>query len=311
MTVSVVTGGAGFIGRHLTKALLDDGDRVTVLDNLSAPGSVCAADELRAAGARLLVGSVLDPDLLDQALTGADCAYHLAAIARVPVSVESPLLTHAVNATGTLQTLEACRRQEVKRFVFASSSSVYGRQNDCIMTEKLTPAPLSPYGVQKLAGEHYVSVYAQLYGLTATSLRFFNVYGPGMSTDLVIGRFLAQRDAGQPMTVHGAGRQIRDYTFVDDVVSAAVNAGGVENVGRARVLNVGAGEGTSLLALVGMLGGEFRHIPNPRGDMDEERKIADVSYIGKALGWRPEIGLEEGLARCAAAASRSGGVHRQ
>ena len=302
MTTSVVTGGAGFIGSHLATVLLARGDQVTVVDDLSTPGA-SSANEIRDAGARLLIGSVLEPNVLDQALTDADCVYHLAAIPRVPFSVSAPLCAHAVNATGTLQTLEACRRQGVPRFVFASSSSVYGRQDTHIMTEDLTPAPLSPYGVQKLAGEHYVSVYAQLHGLTAASLRFFNVYGPGMSEELVIERFLAQRRAGKPMTIHGDGQQTRDYTFVDDVVRAALMAGKNDlPAGVNTILNVGSGVETSLLELAGMLGGEIQHIiPSPRGDMDEARKVADLSLAMATLDWRPETDLKESLASAMAA----------
>ena len=171
---SVVTGGCGFIGSHVVDRLVERGDEVVVVDDL-ATGD---AANLNAA-ACLVRGSVLDAELLQDAVYGADRIFHVAALPRVPRSVEDPVGTHRVNVDGTLNVLEAARRAGVDRVVYSSSSSVYGEQATHLMREDMTPNPLSPYALQKLVGEQYASMFARLYGMTAVSLRYFNVYGPG------------------------------------------------------------------------------------------------------------------------------------
>ena len=174
----VVTGGYGFIGSHVADALVARGDSVTVLDDLSSG----TTDNLNGQ-ARLVNGSILDTAAVDNAVRGVDCVFHLAAWARVPRSIEDPVGTHQINVVGTLNVLEAVRRHEVPRLVYVSSSSVYGKQATHLMQEAMAPDPLSPYGLQKLIGEQYCTLYTRMYGITIASLRYFNVYGPRQTSE--------------------------------------------------------------------------------------------------------------------------------
>ena len=293
---SVVTGGCGFIGSHVVDRLVERGDEVVVVDDL-ATGD---AANLNSA-ARLVPGSVLDAALLRNAVDGADVVFHLAALPRVERSLEDPVGTHRVNVDGTLNVLEAARDAGVGRIVYSSSSSVYGDQDTHLMREDMTPNPLSPYALQKLLGEQYVSMFAPVYGIAAVSLRYFNVYGPRQPLEgeyaLVIGKFLDASRSGRPLTVYGDGEQTRAYSHVDDVVSASLLAAeaGVPH-GRNTVLNVGTGVETSVNQLATMIGGDVVHVvPNPRGDAEERRKAADSSRAASVLGWEPTVSLEEGL----------------
>ena len=204
----LVTGGCGFIGSHVVDALVDRGDSTVVLDDLSSG----TADNLNSQ-AKLINGSVLDTSAVDGAVRGADCVFHLAAWPRVSLSIEEPVGTHHVNVVGTLNVLEAARKYEVPRLVYVSSSSVYGNQPTPLLHEGMTPDPLSPYGLQKLIGEQYCTLYARMFGITIASLRYFNVYGPRQTSEgpytLVVARFRQQRDAGEPLTIYGDGLQTR------------------------------------------------------------------------------------------------------
>ena len=294
---SVVTGGCGFIGSHVVDRLVERGDDVIVVDDLETGDASwlnLAADLVR--------GSVLDAELLRKAFEGAERVFHLAALPRVERSVEDPVGTHRVNVDGTLNVLEAVRSAGVGRIVYASSSSVYGRQETHVMSEEMTPDPLSPYALQKLLGEQYLALFAPVYGITAVSLRYFNVYGPRQPGEgeyaLVIGKFLDAWRAGRPLTVYGDGRQTRAYTHVDDVVAATLLAAEADMPEkRNTVLNVGTDVETPVNEIAAMIGGEAVHVvPNPRGDMEERRKAADWSRAASVLGWAPTIGIEEGLA---------------
>ena len=304
---SVVTGGCGFIGSHVVDRLLERGDEVVVVDDLAtgATGNLNSA-------ACLVRGSVLDAELLQDTVDGADRIFHLAALPRVERSVEDPVGTHRVNVDGTLNVLEAARLADVGRVVYASSSSVYGEQATHLMREDMTPNPMSPYALQKLIAEQYLSMFAPVYGITAVSLRYFNVYGPRQPLEgeytLVIGKFLRTRRAGRPLTVYGDGEQTRAYAHVHDVVSATLLAAEADvPPGRNTVLNVGSGVETSVNQLAAMIGGEVVHvIPNPRGDVEERRKAADCSRAASVLGWEPTIGLGEGLEALMAGTSKPG-----
>ena len=293
----LVTGGCGFIGSHIVDALVARGHSVTVLDDLSSG----TADNLN--GKALLAnGSILDTSAVDNALRDANCVFHLAAWARVPRSVEDPLGTHQVNVVGTLNVLEAARRHGVSRLVYISSSSVYGHQATHLMNEDMTPDPLSPYGLQKLIGEQYCTLYAQLFGICAASLRYFNVYGRRQAREgpytLVVPRFRRQRDSGQPITIYGDGLQTRSYTYIDDVVRATVSAGVADlPASRNTILNIGSDEETSVLDIARLIGGEIKHIhPNPRGHFEERRKAADYSRAKALLGWEPAVDFRTGFA---------------
>ena len=304
---SVVTGGCGFIGSHVVDRLVQRGDEVVVVDDL-ATGDAANLNP----GARLVRGSVLDAALLRTAFEGADVVFHLAALPRVERSVEDPVGTHRVNVDGTLNVLEAARLADVGRVVYASSSSVYGEQTTHLMREDMTPNPMSPYALQKLIAEQYLSMFAPVYGITAVSLRYFNVYGPRQPLEgeytLVIGKFLRTLRAGRPLTVYGDGEQTRAYSHVHDVVSATLLAAEADvPPDRNTVLNVGSGVETSVNQLAAMIGGEVVHvIPNPRGDVEERRKAADCSRAASVLGWEPTIGLGEGLEALMAGISKPG-----
>ena len=292
-----VTGGCGFIGSHVVDALVARGDSVIVLDDLSS-GTV----ENLNGHARLITGSILDTSIVDNAVREVDCVVHLAAWAQVPRSIEDPLGTHQVNVVGTLNVLEAVRRFRVPKLVYVSSSSVYGNQETHLLHEDMTPEPLSPYGLQKLVGEQYCTLYARLFGTTIASLRYFNVYGPRETSEgpytLVVARFRQQRNAGKPLTIYGDGLQTRSYTYVDDVVRATVSASVTDlPASRNTILNIGTKEETSVLEIARLIGGEIKHIyPNPRGPFEERHKAADYSRAKAVLGWQPTVLFRTGLA---------------
>ena len=292
-----VTGGCGFIGSHVVDALVARGDSVIVLDDLSS-GTV---DNLNGQ-ARSITGSILDTSVVDNAVREVDCVIHLAAWAQVPRSIEDPLGMHQVNVVGTLNVLEAVRRFKVPRLVYVSSSSVYGNQETHLLHEDMTPEPLSPYGLQKLVGEQYCTLYARLFGVTIASLRYFNVYGPRETSEgpytLVVARFRQQRNAGKPLTIYGDGLQTRSYTYVDDVVRATVSASVADlPISSNTILNIGSEEETSVLEIARLVVGEIKHIyPNPRGPFEERRKAADYSRAKAVLGWQPTVLFRTGLA---------------
>ena len=292
----VVTGGCGFIGSHLVDALVTRGDNVTVLDDLSS-GTTSHLN----GRALLLRGSTLDATAVNNSLQGADCVFHLAGWARVARSIEDPLGTHQVNVFGTLNILEAVRRLKVPRLIYVSSSSVYGCQRGYLMHEDMTPAPLSPYGMQKLIGEQYCTLYARMFGMTVASLRYFNVYGPRQTNEgpytLVIARFRQQRRAGKPITIYGDGLQTRSYTYIEDIVRATVSAG-VETLPPSHntVMNIGSDQEVSVLEIARLIGGTVKHIyPNPRGSFEERRKAANFSRAKAILGWQPVVSFLDGF----------------
>ncbi len=317
--VYLVTGGAGFIGSHVVEALVRAGERVRVLDDLStgslrnleealglAPGSLrppAPGDVVRVAdGCELIVGDLRDPEVLRRACAGVEIVVHEAALRAVPRSVDDPLSTHEVNVTGTLRLLLAAREAGVRRVVFASSSSVYGASLEVPKVETMTPAPVSPYAVSKLAGEHYCRVFFELYGLETVSLRYFNVFGPRQDPAsryaAVIPRFLAAALEGRPLEVHGDGLQSRDFTYVRNVVRATLLAATAPQAA-GQVLNVGAGETYSILDLVRALEEIFgrrlgvRHTPPRPGDV--RITLADISRARAVLGYEPEVDFLEGL----------------
>ena len=197
--------------------------------------------------------------------------------------------------------LQAARENGVPRVVYSSSSSVYGDQHTHVMREDMTPAPRSPYALQKLIGEQYASMFARLFDMRVVSLRYFNVYGPRQATQgayvLVIPHFLRLRDAGKPLTVHGDGHQTRGYTHVSDVVRANLLAATADlPAGENTALNIGPSEETSVNEIAAMIGGPVEHIyPNPRGEFEERRKSADYSRAKALIGWQPQIPLHEAI----------------
>jgi UDP-glucose 4-epimerase len=295
---SLVTGGAGFIGSNLVRALLERGDDVRVLDNFST-GS---RGNLAGLEVEVVEGELRSYERVHAAVRGTDVVYHQGALPSVPRSVQDPLTTSAVNVEGTLNVLLAARDEGVRRVVFASSSSVYGNQDVLPLVETANPDPIAPYGVAKLAAERYCVSFSRVYPLEAVALRYFNVFGPGQDPGsqyaAVVPRFITEAAAGRPVPVYGDGEQKRDFTFVANVVEACLLAAGAEGVGGA-VLNIATGRSVSVNELadaVGVVLGrkvEREYLPARAGDI--RSSWADVSAARSVLGWEPRVGLEDGL----------------
>ena len=300
----LVTGGGGFIGSHLVERLVRDGHRVRVIDNFTT-------------GHRRNLSTVIDDvDLVEgdlqsyerahAAVRGCEIVFHEAAMPSVPRSVQDPLTSNAANVIGTLNVLLAARDSGVRRVVFASSSSVYGSVPDLPKREDQPTAPISPYAATKVTGELYASVWSRLMGVETVGLRYFNVFGPRQDPKseyaAVIPRFILWGQTGKPLQVHGDGTQSRDFTYIDNVVSAnllAARAEGSRASGKS--YNVGCGSRTSLLEIIGkleaMLGRPFerKHSPTRAGDVPHT--LADVSAAKRDLGYEPVVEFDEGLRR--------------
>ncbi len=289
----LVTGGAGFIGTNLVKQLLVEGHQVRVLDNFIAGRF---ANRIQP-GVEYIEGDIRSMNDAARAMTDIDGVFHLAAVPRVPYSVEHPLETNEHNVVGTLNILLAARDAKVKRVVYSASSSAYGNQTVMPLVESMKPAPVSPYGLQKYIGEEYGRLFFELYGLETVSLRYFNVYGPYMDPNgayaLVIGKFMKQRSEGVPMTICGDGEYFRDYTHVSDIVRANILAMTGEKVGHGEVLNIGYGQPHSVNELVHLIGGESVHIDARAGD--PRRSEADNSLAQRLIDWSPTIHLRDGV----------------
>jgi UDP-glucose 4-epimerase len=302
MRAFLVTGGAGFIGSHIAEALVRRGDKVRVLDNLSS-GSLENLtgffDDLE-----FVEGDIADAEIAARAVRGIDCIFHEAALASVPASVERPLATHAACVTGTLTLLDAARRADVRRLVYAASSAAYGDRPASSKRESDLPAPISPYGAAKLAAEYYCQAFTATYGFETVALRYFNVFGPRQDPDspysAVIPLFLTALLAGRQPVIYGDGRQSRDFTYVANVVQANLLAADAADAA-GQVLNVANGRSTDLLTLLGslnrLLGTDVApiHAPPRLGDVRES--MADITLARQFLNFEPPIDFEEGLRR--------------
>ncbi|MBP8130433.1 MAG: SDR family oxidoreductase [Candidatus Hydrogenedentes bacterium] len=300
----LVTGGAGFIGSNLVRALLARGEQVRVLDDFATGRRVNIAEVTDRVD--VVEGSICDADAVRRAMSGVDYCLHLAAIPSVPRSVADPLRSNRVNVEGTLQVFLAARDAEVKRVVYASSSSVYGNAPPGPLAEGLPRAPVSPYGVSKAAAEMYAETFSRLYGVDLVGLRYFNVFGPRQDPNspyaAVIPIFIRALRGGRRPPVHGDGGQSRDFTFVDNVVEANLLACACP--GRiAGVYNVACGDSTPVLGLADMLNAilgtriEPEYLPARPGDIRDSR--ADISRARQAFGYVPRVSLREGLERTA------------
>jgi UDP-glucose 4-epimerase len=299
-TLSLVTGGAGFIGSHLVEGLLAAGRRVRVLDDLSTG----QASNLAGLDVELVQGCVGDPAAVAGAMKGVETVYHLAALASVQRSVEAPADSHHVCATGALNVLDAARRAGARRVVYAASASAYGIPDGEVQSELTPTMPLSPYAAAKLSGEVYCQAFAATYGLETVRLRFFNIFGPRQRADSpysgVIAIFAAALSEGRTPTIFGDGQQTRDFTYVSDVVQACMLAGGKPGVS-GEVFNVGTGRGTSLLGLVAAMNQQMgtsvtpRHAEARAGDIRHSR--ADIGKARARLGYAPAVTFEDGLAK--------------
>ncbi len=297
----LVTGGCGFIGSHLCEELLSLGHSVRVLDDLSSGHLENIApwqDRIS-----LIRGSVTDRDAVESAMRGVTHVFHEAALVSVFDSVNQPVKTHDINATGTLNVLEAARAAGVRRVLFAGTAAAYGNNPELPKPESMTPEPESPYAASKLAAEHLLRVYARLYGLETIVLRYFNVYGPRQDPKSpysgVISKFTDDLRAGRTPTVFGDGLQSRDFVFVKDVVQANIRALFGERPGLGQVYNVGSGRTATLLDLCKVLGdlcGKTvvpEHKPPRSGDI--RHSAADITLIQHELGYVPTYTLEAGL----------------
>jgi UDP-glucose 4-epimerase len=298
----LVTGGAGFIGSHLVDAILAEGQSVRVLDDFSTGNTANLAN---AQGRiELIRGSVTQAETVDQAVAGCEVVYHLAAVASVTKSVETPLVSHDVCATGTLHILDAARRLGVRRVVFVASSSAYGDQPGAERTEDDALLALSPYAAAKLASEHYCTAFTSVYGLETVRLRFFNVFGPRQDAKSpysgVIAIFIAAMKQGKPPTIFGDGLQARDFVYVANVVHALRLAGEAKKaVGR--VYNIGSGKSTTLLELVKclneILGTRIQAVHRPPRPGDVRFSQASIRRAQEELGYSPSVTFRDGLAR--------------
>ena len=298
----LVTGGAGFIGSHIATALIERGDEVVVLDDFQ---SGCRENLAHLGGqVQLLEGSVADLEQVEKAVRGVEVVYHQAALASVPMSVDKPLDTNAVCVTGTVNVLDAARREGVRRVVFAASSSAYGNEPTPIKRESDLPSVLSPYAAAKLAGEAYCRAFTTTYGLETVALRYFNVFGPRQDPEseysAVIPIFVTKMVQGQRPTVFGDGGQSRDFVYIDNVVQANLSAAdAAQAVGK--TFNVGCGRQFTLLQLIEainkVLETDIQPIfEKPRaGDVRES--LADIGLARQLLDYEPQIDFDEGLRR--------------
>ncbi len=301
--VVLVTGGAGFIGSHIAAALMADGARVRVLDDLSTGHR----ENLEEIGGDLdfVEGSVADEKLLQKALDGVELVFHEAAIPSVPRSVESPQQTHVASVDGTFSLLLAARDARVRRVVYAASSSAYGDQPTLPKSEQMLPDPLSPYAVAKLVGEYYCQVFTRVYGLETVSLRYFNVFGPrqdpGSQYSGVVSRFISVLLSGEQPVIYGDGEQSRDFTYIDNVVFANMKAASSKDAS-GKVINVANGQRITLNELLREIqqltgtqdvAAEYRE---PRvGDV--RHSLADITLAQQFLGYESQVDLKEGLQR--------------
>jgi nucleoside-diphosphate-sugar epimerase len=299
-----VTGGAGFIGSHLCDALIRRGDRVRVVDNFST-GSRHNLAHLSAV--ECLEGDLADLDVARQAVRDVDYVLHQAAVPSVPRSVDDPIGSHRSNVDATLNVLVASRDARVRRLVYAGSSSAYGNAPTLPKVETMAADPLSPYALQKLVGEQYCRLFTTLYGLETVSIRYFNVFGPRQDPASpysgVISLFTQALVEGRQPTIFGDGRQTRDFTFVSNVVDGVLRACEASNVA-GEVINVATGGRTSLNELFHavrrLTGGRVDPIYAPARPGDVRDSQADISKARRLLGYRPQVGFEEGLARTVA-----------
>ncbi len=288
----LITGGAGFIGSHLVDRLIKQNHKVVVIDNLSTGkkeniNPKTAFHQL----------DICDFEKIRPFFQGIDYVFHLAAIPRVPISVEDPVGTSRVNILGTINVFKAAIDAGVKRIIFASSSSVYGDQETLPLKENMLPNPLSPYALQKLTGEQCAKLFVRLYKVPIVCLRYFNVYGPRIDFDsdysLVLGKFLKLRVQNKPLTIFGDGEQTRGFCYIDDVIEANIMAMESDKIKGGEVINIGSSKSHSINYLSKLIGGEVQYLPPRVGDPLHTQ--ADISVAKDLLDWRPETDFDAGV----------------
>ena len=301
--IALVTGGAGFIGSHIASSLISSGARVRILDDLST-GHRENLDEI-GGDVEFVEGSVADEALLNKALDGVELVFHEAAIPSVPRSVEAPRQTHVASVDGTFELLVAARDHNVRRVVYAASSSAYGDQPTLPKSEQMLPDPLSPYAVAKLVGEYYCQVFTRVYGLETVSLRYFNVFGPrqdpGSQYSGVVSRFISALLSDERPVIYGDGEQSRDFTYIENVVFANLSAAEAPDAA-GKVINVANGERITLNQLLmelkdltGKQGVDVEYLEPRVGDV--RHSLADITMARELLGYESKVDLREGLKR--------------
>jgi UDP-glucose 4-epimerase len=301
---ALVTGGGGFIGSNLVRALLERGDDVRVLDNFST-GSRANLAGLES-DVQLVEGDLRSYERVHAAVRGAEVVFHQGALPSVPRSVQDPLTTTAVNVEGTLNVLLSARDEGVRRIVNASSSSVYGNTGELPRVETQGPDPISPYAVAKLAAERFCTSFSRVYGMEIVSLRYFNVFGPRQDPTsqyaAVVPRFIRSIADGEPVTIFGDGKQSRDFTFVDNVVAANLLAADAAGVG-GEILNVATGGSFTVNALAAAIGEllerQVEKIHEPAREADVLASWANIGEARRLLGFEPSVAFDEGLRRTA------------
>ncbi len=291
--VVLVTGGAGFVGSNLVDELIAREFKVRVIDNF-ATGSRKNLNPR----AELIEADIRDGEAIRSAFHGIDCVFHVAALPRIPLSIARPVETHMTNVVGTLNVLIAARDAKVRRVIYSGSSSVYGDQTVMPLVETMTPNPLNPYALQKYVGEQYTRMFHRLFAMETLTLRYFNVYGPRMASEgayvTVISAFMAARRRGEPLQIHGDGKQTRDFTHVSDIVAANILAMDA-SMADGRAINIGAGHNVSINRIADLIGGQRVRLDGRQGDM--RHTLADTTEASRILGWHPRVTVEEGIAR--------------
>ncbi len=307
----LVTGGAGFIGGHLSGRLVAEGHEVVAIDNLSMGNLANLAFEFLGSRLQFVKGDIRDRSLVKKCVSDIDAVIHLAAITSVPYSIQNPVETNQVNVMGTLNLLEACMNDGIEKFVYASSCAVYGDARRLPISEDDPLDATSPYAESKIVAEQYCHVFRERYKLQTICVRAFNVYGPGQhNSDYggVLTRFVSRLENGEPPIIYGDGEQSRDFIHVDDIVTALMRI--LQDDGPAsKVYNLGSGRAVTINQLASVLQHTFDkedlkpiHMPPRAGDIRHSQ--ADISRAEKELGFRPRISLEEGLKRLVASQAK-------
>lgn len=303
----LVTGGAGFIGSNVTRALLASGQSVRVLDNFLTGKRENLAGLAKAHGDafELVEGDLRDLDTVRKAAAGIEFVLHQGALPSVPRSVADPVLSNEINVAGTVNLLVAARDAGVRRVVFAASSSAYGDTPQLPKRESMTPTPKSPYAAQKLMGEYYMRIFHEIYGLETVSLRYFNVFGPRQDPKstyaAVLPRFITSVLQGVPPTIYGDGLQTRDFTYIDNVIQANLAACVAPEAACGKVVNIACGERVSLLDILEIVYGlAGKRVPpnfEPGRAGDVRDSLADISLARNLIGFDPKVPFSEGLAQ--------------
>ena len=292
MAKILVTGGAGFIGSHLTDKLIEKGHKVVVLDNLSTGRKENLNEK-----AELKELDICDFKAIRPFFDDIDFVFHLAAMPRVQVSVKNPIMTSQINIMGTINVFKCCQEAKIKRVMFASSSSVYGNENKPPFKEDMVPMPASPYAMQKLVGEQFARLFTELYKTPIVVLRYFTSYGPRMIFDseysLAIGKFFQLKKENKPLTIFGDGKQTRGFCYVLDTVEGNIKAMESDKLKGGEIINIAGAETISINQLANLMGGERVYLAPRQGDV--KFSMGDINKAKELINWSPDFSFEQGI----------------